>query len=161
MYYDRFNMCKMPRTFVRSKRRESRNGKIKRGLNTKVHVAVDDRGLPLKIVTSDGVLHDNQKAEELFKDFKAEYLIADKGYDSHNIVDMATSKGFKVVIPSRKNAKNPRKYDKEIYKRRHLVENFFLKIKRFRSISTRYTKNIENFQAFLTIASFMIYSKSI
>lgn len=161
MYYDRFNMYKMPCAFVWSKRRKSRNGKIKRGLNTKVHVAVDARGLPLKIITSNGILHDSQKAEELFKDFKAEYLIADKGYDSHHIVDVATKKGFKIVIPPRRNAKNPRKYDKELYKRRHLVENFFLKIKRFRSISTRYTKNIENFQAFLTIASFMIYSKSI
>ena len=145
-------MYKMPCAFVWSKRRKSRNGKIKRGLNTKVHVAVDARGLPLKIITSDGILHDSQKAE---------YLIADKGYDSHRIVDAATNKGFKIVIPPRKNAQNPQEYDRELYKRRHLVENFFLKIKRFRSISTRYTKNIENFQAFLTIASFMIYSKSI
>ena len=57
MHYDRFNMYKMPCAFMRSKRKESRNGKIKRGLNTKVHVAVDARGFPLKITTSDGILH--------------------------------------------------------------------------------------------------------
>ena len=50
----------------------------------------------LMIVTSDGVLLDNQKAE---------YLIADKGYDSHHVVDVDANKGFKVVIPPRKNAK--------------------------------------------------------
>ena len=106
----------------------------------------------LKIVASDGVLHDNQKAE---------YLIADKGCGSHQIVDEATNKWFKVVFPPRANAINPREYDKELYKRRHFVEYFFLKIKRFRSISTRYTKNIANFRAFLAIASFLIYSESI
>ena len=49
----------------------------------------------LMIVTSDGVLLDNQKSEQLFKDFKAEYLIADKGYDSHHVVDVATNKDLK------------------------------------------------------------------
>ena len=50
----------------------------------------------LKIVASDGVLHDNQKAE---------YLIADKGCDRHHIVDVAMNKGFKIVFPPRENAK--------------------------------------------------------
>ena len=71
----------------------------------------------LKIVASDGVLHDNQKAE---------YLIADKGCDRQHIVDVATNKGFKVVIPPRKNANNPRNYDKDIYKTRHLSADFVL-----------------------------------
>ena len=106
----------------------------------------------LMIVTSDGVLLDNQKAE---------YLIADKGYDSHHVVDVDANKGYKVVFPPRINAKDPRNYNKELYKMRHLVEYFFLKIKRFRTVSTQYTKNIANFQAFLAIASFLIYSESI
>ena len=49
----------------------------------------------LKKVTSDGVLLDNMKAEQLFKEFKAGYLIADKGYDSQQIVDVSTDKDLK------------------------------------------------------------------
>ena len=44
----------------------------------------------LKIESSDGVLHETQKAEQLFKDFKAEYFLAEKGYDSHHVVFVDT-----------------------------------------------------------------------
>ena len=47
-----------------------------------------------------------------FKDFKAEYFIADKGYDSQHIVDVSTIKGFKVVISPKIYARNIRNYDK-------------------------------------------------
>ena len=47
---------------------------------------------------------------------------------------------MKVVIPPRKNRKIQRKYDKNIYKVRKLVENAFLHLKRWRSIATRYCK---------------------
>ncbi len=95
------------------------------------------------------------------KDFKAKYLIADEVYDSKSIVEFAAKTGMKAVIPSRGNAKMQRNYDKELYKKRHIVEIFFLKIKKFMGISTRYTKNISSFQAYLTIASIMLYSNSI
>ena len=71
----------------------------------------------LKIITSDEVLYDNQKAE---------YLIADKGYDRHHIVFVATNKGFKVAIPPRINAKDPRNYNKELHRMRHLSADFIL-----------------------------------
>lgn len=101
--------------------------------------------MPLKILISDGNVHDSPRAEELIKDFKAKYLISDKGYDSGSIVEFAAKIGMKAVIPSRSNAKMQRNYDKELYKKRHIVEIFFLKVKKFRSISTRYTKNIFSF----------------
>ena len=69
----------------------------------------------------------SQQAGELIKDFKAKYLIADKGYDSKSIVEFAVKNGMKAVIPSRRNAKMQRNYDKKLYKKRHIVENFFLK----------------------------------
>ena len=71
----------------------------------------------LKIVTSDGALHDNQKAE---------YLIADKGYNSQHIVVVARIKGHKVVFPPRENARNPEEYDKELHRMRHLSADFVL-----------------------------------
>lgn len=58
-----------------------------------------------------------------------EYLLADKGYDSDTIVVKAEGQGARVVIPPRKNRKQPREYDKALYKLRHLVENAFLHLK--------------------------------
>ena len=59
------------------------------------------------------------------------------------------------MIPSKRNRKSPRTYDKELYKERHLIENFFAKLKQFRAIATRYDKTARNFlQAIYLAASY-------
>ena len=73
------------------------------------------------------------------------YLLADKGYDSDAIVAKAKQQGAEAVIPPRKNRKDSRGYDKSVYKLRHLVENAFLHLKRWRGIATRYAKNLSSF----------------
>ena len=74
-------------------------------------------------------------------------LLADKGYDSDVLVAKANAQGAQAVIPPRKNRKVPREYDKELYKLRHLVENAFLHLKRWRGIATCYAKNLSSFVA--------------
>ena len=64
-------------------------------------------------------------------------IIADKGYDSTEIVEFVEESGMKPVIPPRKNRLQQMCYDKGLYKRRHLVENFFLKLKQWRGIACR------------------------
>ncbi len=49
--------------------------------------------------------------------------------------------------PSKKNRKEQRIHDRDLYKLRHLVENAFLHLKRWRGISTRYAKNTASFLA--------------
>jgi transposase len=83
--------------------------------------------------------------------FKMDYLLADKGYDSDAIVVHAQAQGAQAVIPPRKNRKQPRAYDKALYKLRHLVENAFLHLKRWRGIATRYAKNVASFVAAVQI----------
>lgn len=83
--------------------------------------------------------------------FQMAHLLADKGYDSDAIVEIAEKQGAKVVIPPRKNRKQPREYDKDIYQLRHLVENAFLHLKRWRGIATRYAKNLASFVAAVQI----------
>ena len=78
-------------------------------------------------------------------------LLADKGYDSDALVEKARAQGVQVVIPPRKNRKQPRTYDKALYKLRHLVENAFLHLKRWRGIATRYAKNSASFVAAVQI----------
>jgi transposase len=128
-------------------RRQSGYESHKRGLNTKIHLAVDAFGMPLRVIVTDGTCADCTQAQPLIEGMTAEHLLADKGYDSDAIVEQAKKQGMKAVIPPRKNRKEQRAYDKDLYKHRHLVENAFLHLKRWRGIATRYAKNLSSFLA--------------
>jgi transposase len=62
------------------------------------------------------------------------------------------------VIPPRSNRRVQREYDKDIYKLRHLVENAFLHLKRWRGIATRYAKNSASFLAAVQIRCLAIWA---
>jgi transposase len=95
----------------------------------------------------------------LIEGISAEHLLADKGYDSDAIVEQAQRQNMQAHIPSRKNRKEPRHYDKHLYKLRHLVENAFLHLKRWRGIATRYAKNKASFLAAVQIRSLALWLK--
>ena len=61
--------------------------------------------------------------------------------------------GRTALIPPKANRRNPRLYDKELYEARHLIENFFAKLKQYRAIATRYDKRARNFLAAIHLAS--------
>ena len=85
-------------------------------------------------------------------------MIADKGFDADDRVIVPLEKAGKTaVIPPKANRKQPRSYDKELYKARHLIENFFAKLKQFRAIATRYDKRAINFLAGIYLASIIIW----
>ncbi len=98
-----------------------------------------------------GTSADCKQAEALIDGIEAKVLLADRGYDSDAIVEKAEKAGIKAVIPPRKNRKVQREYDAELYKLRHLVENAFLTLKRWRGIATRYAKNTKSFLAAVKI----------
>lgn len=83
--------------------------------------------------------------------------IADKGYDSQSFVDTLKSKECTVVIPPRKNHKEPRSYDRHLYKERHLIECFFGKIKHFRRIFSRFDKAASTFLGLLNFVGALIW----
>ena len=87
----------------------------------------------------------------LIEGILAENLLADKAYDSDAIISQAEEQKMNPVIPPKSNRKNPRTFDKELYKLRHLVENAFLHLKRWRGIATRYAKNSASFLAAIQI----------
>lgn len=64
----------------------------------------------------------------------------DKAYEDDKTRSLAEKQGFIAVVPPKKNRKQPWKYDEELYKRRNEVERFFLRLKRFRKVFTRYDK---------------------
>jgi transposase len=85
-------------------------------------------------------------------------LLADKGYDSNAIIEQAMAQGMTAVIPPKRNRKKQREYDKELYKLRHLVENAFLHLKRWRGIATRYAKNSSSFLAAIHIRCIALWA---
>jgi transposase len=61
------------------------------------------------------------------------------------------------VIPSKRNRTNPREYDTDLYKARHLIENFFAKLKQYRAIATRYDKLKVNFLGAIYLAATVVW----
>ena len=61
------------------------------------------------------------------------------------------------MIPPKSSRKSQRDYDRDLYKERHLIENFFCKLKQFRAIATRYDKTAQNFLAAIYLAATVIW----
>ena len=106
-----------------SEGRQSGYVQDKRGLNTKIHLAVDANGMPVRILVTEGTRADCKEAVHLIEGISAEILLADRGYDTNDILAYAVSAGMEPLIPPKKNRKEQRDYDKYLYKLRHLVEN--------------------------------------
>jgi transposase len=83
--------------------------------------------------------------------------MADRGYDTDAILSQAQAQGIKPVIPPRKHRKIQRPYDQHLYKLRHLVENAFLHLKRWRGIATRYAKRASSFLALVQIRCVVLW----
>ena len=108
---------------------------------------------------TEGTVADSTQARSLTEDFPAEYLLADKGYDTNAIVDGAIAQGMEPVIPPRRHRKEPRAYDRDLYRLRHLVENAFLNFKQWRAVATRYAKRTASFLAICQIRALVIWTK--
>jgi transposase len=79
-------------------------------------------------------------------------VIADKGYDSAEIVAKVEGLGAVAVIPPRRHRLQPRPYDRELYKQRNHIERCFNKLKHFRRFSTRYCRTLEAFRSTTALA---------
>ncbi len=86
-------------------------------------------------------------------------LIADKAFDAAWIVAEAQARAAAVCIPSRRNRLDPRPHDPELYKARHLIENFFCRLKEFRRIAMRSDKTDTSFRAMIHATAALINSR--
>ena len=142
---------------VKKTQTEEAQGRSRGGLSTKIHAAVDSLGNPVRIIITAGQTSDYQKADDLITGFQADYVIADKGYDSDAFVLTINSTGAQAVIPPRSNRKERRDYDYILYKERNLVERFFQKLKNYRRIATRYERLAINYISMLALVSTIIW----
>ena len=134
-------------------------GRSRGGLTTKVHAAADEKGRPIKLLLSRGNLNDITLAPRLVDGLTLAkcFVLADKGYDSSDFVQLIEDSGGSAVIPPRSNARNPREYDKEMYKRRNLVERFFNRMKQFRRFATRYEKTAKSFLSLVHFVAVFVW----
>ena len=131
------------------------------GASTKIHAAVDAYGYPVYFMLSEGQRNDINYAVPVLEhiDIEGSRVAADRGYDSSQLIDYIYEHGGEPTIPSRKGAKFERHCDWWFYKERHLVENYFLKLKAYRRIATRYDKLARTYLGFIYIASILIWVK--
>ncbi len=133
-------------------------GRSRGGLSTKIHTRVDALGNPTGFVLTGGQAHDLAGADHLLPGMAADTLIADKAFDADDrVIAPLIAAGKAVVIPPKANRRVARAYDKHLYKARHLIENFFAKLKQFRAIATRYDKTAQNFLGAIHLAAATIW----
>jgi transposase len=103
-------------------------GRLRGGLSTKIHAL----GNPIDLFLTGGEAHDLVGANHLLANMQADVLIGDKAFDADERVIMPlAAAGKTAVIPSKANRRQPRDYDRDLYKARCLVENFFAKLSNF------------------------------
>lgn len=128
-------------------------------MSTKIHVAGDALGNPVRLIGSPGQRNDIAFAHELVDGFEADVTIADKGYDADHLCDRIAETGSEVVIPPKRNRTVQRSYDPDLYKERNIIERFFNRLKQFRRVATRYDKLLANFMGFVKLATIAIWLK--
>ena len=102
--------------------------------------------IPAGFHLTPGQAHDLEGADVLLKDTPSASVIADKAYDAQaRVIELLHQAGQVVVIPPKASRKHQRSYNRHLYRARHLIENFFARLKQYRAIATRYDKTARNF----------------
>ena len=127
-------------------------GRSRGGLSTKIPLLADELGLPVAFRITAGQAAKYAQAISLLEGRRTEAVFADKGYDSTQIVSTIEALGAVAVIPPRRHRKQPRSYDRTLYKQRNLIERCFNRLKQFRRFSTCYCRNIEAFRSCTALA---------
>lgn len=116
----------------------------------------DALGNPVDFRLLPGQAHDLREVPELIEDLTAEHLLADRAFDADWLRSALDERAISPVIPPKSNRRFPADFDKETYKWRHLIENFFGKLKENRGIAMRSCKIDQSFTAFVALASTLI-----
>jgi transposase len=134
-------------------------GHSRGGLTTKIVALVDALGNLVRFVLLPGQRHDSAGVAPLLTDLDFAALLADKAFDSDGFRTELDNRGAVAVIPPKANRVTTIPCDFEIYKWRHLVENFFCKIKEFRRIATRYDKIDTSFAAMIHLVGSVLATR--
>jgi len=128
-------------------------------MTTKILALVDGLGSLVRFALMPGQRGEITGAEKLIEGLSLGALLADKAYDSDKFRELLKSKEIEAIIPARKGRLSPAAHDAEMYKWRHLVENFFQKLKEFKRIAMRACKTDTSFEAMINIAAAVIRTR--
>ena len=119
----------------------------------------DALGNLVKFVLLPGQRYDTVGVAPLIEDVEFAGLIADKAFDAHWILAALDQRGARAVIPQRRNRLIAREFDQNVYAWRHLIENFFCKLKEFKRIALRSDKTDQSFSAMVHLTAAVINSR--
>jgi transposase len=128
-------------------------------MTTKILALTDALGNLVRFVLLPGQRHDTVGVAPLIEGVEFDGLIADKAFDANGLIAALNERGAKVVISQRPKRKAPLEIDRELYKWRHLIENFFCKLKEFKRIAMRSDKTDTSFEAMIYLGSAIINSR--
>lgn len=83
------------------------------------------------------------------------HVIADAAYDGDALRRRVRRLRAKACIKPNPTRKRKKRYDRQRYKHRNVVERFFCRIRRCRRVATRYEEKPENFAGFVYLAAFV------
>ncbi len=128
-------------------------------MTTKILALTDALGNLVRFVLLPGQRHDTVGVAPLIQGAAFEGLIADKAFDANWIIDELNDRGAKIVVSQMPQRKTPLDIDLEVYKWRHLIENFFCKLKEFKRIAMRSDKTDTSFEAMIHLSAALINSR--
>ena len=155
-------------------------GRSRGGLTSKIHLAVDGRGLPMSILVTPGQAGDNPELLALLDQVRVRRVgpgrprrrprrvIADRAYSHPSTRRALRARGLGFICPERRDQIARRKakgaaggrppaFDQDIYKKRNVVERCFARLKQFRGLATRYAKRVAYYRAEVVIASIALW----
>lgn len=155
-------------------------GRSRGGLSTKLHLAVDGRGLPMSVMLTPGQDGDNPQLLPLLDQIRVprtgpgrprtrpEAVLADKAYAHPSTRAALRARRIRFTSPeradqiARRHAQGarggrPPAVDFDEYKNRNVVERCFNRLKQFRDFATRYAKRAAYFRAEILIAAIILW----
>ena len=128
-------------------------------MTTKILALTDALGNLVRFVLLPGQRHDTVSVAPLIEGIDFGALIGDKAFDSDWIIVELNERGAVIVISQRRQCTKPLAIDAELYKERHLIENFFCKIKEFKRIAMRSDKTDTSFAAMINLCATVINAR--
>jgi len=128
-------------------------------MTTKIVALTDALGNLVRFVLLPGQRFETAGVPPLIEGIAFGALIADKSFDSNAIIADLDARGAKVVISQHPRRTKPLVIDKDMYKWRHLIENFFGRLKEFKRIAMRSDKTDQTFAALIHLAAAVIASR--
>ena len=128
-------------------------------MTTKIMALADALGNLVDFRLLPGQAHDLRGTAALIEGLACGQFLADRAFDANWVREALTEAKIEAVIPPKSNRRFPADFDCDAYKWRHLIENFFAKLKEYRGIAMRFCKTDASYSAFIDIAATVIRLK--